>query len=173
MRYAIADIRGELTLLEKLIEKIGPSESDSLIFLGSYLGPGPDSKGIMDYLLKLREKLPNCSFLRGCYEWVFGFCVQDICSWEYAQMWGTMKGQKVFNSYADDSRLMVMAATGTEGKARPIRAKVQLRIPESHIRFMAEGMHQWYEDDLYPYVLTHSGGHPALFGGKLESEEQT
>lgn len=166
-RYAIGDIRGDLNLLKKLIDKISPSESDSLIFLGSYLGPGPDSKGVLDYLLILKKQFPKTSFLRGCYEWLFGFCIETEPSWAYQKLWGDMGGFRVFQSYADNKKLVIMTGKG------PSSFEVPLKIPEDHLRFMAEGMWQWYEDDTFPYVLCHSGGHPALFGGKLENEEQT
>src|SRR5437879_2067322 len=166
-RLAVGDVRGELGLLKKLIDKIGPTESDSLIFLGSYLGPGPNSRGVLDYLIALKQKFPNISFLRGCYEWLFGFCIETEPHWIYQKLWGDMGGFKVFQSYVDNRKLMVL-----NGK-KPSQVQVPLRIPATHIEFLSKDLWQWYEDDIFPYVLCHSGGHPALFVGKLEDEAQT
>lgn len=171
-KFAIGDIRGDLNLLKRLVDKIGPTDTDSFIFLGSYLGPGPDSKGVIDFLLTFKKQYPNTSFLRGCYEWLFRFCIETEPSWEYQKLWGDMGGFKVFQSYADDKKLMILKPKGN-GKAVPTAAEVPLKIPMEHIKFMEEDTYQWYEDDLLPYVCTHSGGHPLLFGGKLDSEEQT
>ena len=165
-RYIIADIRGDLFLLQKLIERIGPTYSDSLIFLGSYLGPGNESKGVVDYLINLRKTFPNMSFLKGCYEYMFGLCIESKPSWECQRLWGEMGGSRVFKSYADDQKLIAMTDAG------PRSVEIPLKIPASHIEFIAGDLFQWYEDDLFPIVACHAGGHPVLYGGKLETEQQ-
>lgn len=169
-KYVIGDIRGELSLLNKLLQKIGPSNTDQLIFTGSYIGPGSDSKGVIDYLLHLNKDFPHMVFLKGCYEVMFGRCIETKPAWETMALWGKMGGDKVFKSYADDN--IVVIKTGNNGKPTPMKAEVPMRIPVAHVNFM-ESLFQWFEDDIYPYVVCHSGGLPILFGGRLEHEEQT
>jgi len=70
-KFCIGDIRGDLYLLKKLMDRIGPGENDVMIFLGSYLGPGSDSKGVVEYLLNARKKPGTWIFLKGCYEFMF------------------------------------------------------------------------------------------------------
>lgn len=165
-KYIVGDIRGELTLLKKLMDKLGPVDSDCFVFLGSYLGPGNDSRGVLDYLLDFKKKFPNTSFLKGCYEWMFGFCIETKPSYENQKLWGQMQGINVFQSYSDDKKLVV-----TSGKG-PISVEMPLKVPATHLEFMATSLHHWYEDDIFPYVACHSGGHPILYGGELQNEQQ-
>jgi serine/threonine protein phosphatase 1 len=54
----IGDIHGHLQKLQQLIELIGPNECTKLVFLGDYVCYGEDSKGVIDYVLQLRERAP-------------------------------------------------------------------------------------------------------------------
>jgi len=66
--YAIGDIHGCLDPLRRLMEKIRLSEADELVFIGDYIDRGPDSKGVIDYLLTLRGRY---TFLMGNHERMF------------------------------------------------------------------------------------------------------
>ncbi|MDP0491114.1 MAG: metallophosphoesterase family protein [Verrucomicrobiota bacterium JB023] len=55
MRLAIGDIHGCLTSLQTLLNTVQPQESDLLVTLGDYVDRGPDSKGVIESLLKLKE----------------------------------------------------------------------------------------------------------------------
>lgn len=68
MIYAIGDIHGCLDPLRRLMEKIRLSEADELVFIGDYIDRGPDSKGVIDYLLTLRGRY---TFLMGNHERMF------------------------------------------------------------------------------------------------------
>ncbi len=171
-RFVVGDIRGDLRLLRKLIDRIGPTDSDVLIFLGSYLGPGSDSKGVVEYLLTLRRKPLQMLFLKGCYEYMFGSCIETKPALSTMQIWQSMDGAKVFQSYATNKKLVIMSPINGNGSSRPTVAEIPMQIPEAHIRFMETDLHHWFTDDVFPYIATHSGGHPDLFGGKLDIEEQ-
>lgn len=67
MIWAIGDVHGCLSSLEKLIEQISPKSGDKLIFLGDYIDRGPDSKGVVDFLSSLSRTV-DCVFLRGNHE---------------------------------------------------------------------------------------------------------
>lgn len=173
-RWMIGDIRGELSLLKRMMDKLGPAESDMVIFLGSYLGPGPDSKGVVQYLVDLQKKMPeHVGCLRGCYEYIFQFAVAENCDLKTAQLWTDMGGMKAFKSYSNNDKPLVVMQTGHNGtKPKPMVVEIPMRIPVTHVQFM-EQLPMWYEDDIFPYIATHCGGHPGLFGGKIENEEQT
>lgn len=64
---AVGDIHGCLDKLEALVTKIRPSEDDRMVFLGDYINRGPDSRGVVDFLLDLKSKVP-CVFLLGNHE---------------------------------------------------------------------------------------------------------
>jgi serine/threonine protein phosphatase 1 len=64
--YAIGDIHGCLDPLKALLGRVTLGDGDELVFLGDYIDRGPDSKGVVDYLLENRK--PNWRFLRGNHE---------------------------------------------------------------------------------------------------------
>lgn len=68
MIYVVGDIHGCLDPLQRLIAQLPLSESDEVIFLGDYIDRGPDSKGVIDYLLTLRGRY---TFLMGNHERMF------------------------------------------------------------------------------------------------------
>ena len=68
---AIGDIHGHLLKLEDLLLKIQPTSGDQLVFLGDYVDRGPDSKGVIDRLIRLQEEFPQTIFLRGNHEQLF------------------------------------------------------------------------------------------------------
>ncbi|WP_020674589.1 metallophosphoesterase family protein [Geopsychrobacter electrodiphilus] len=65
---AIGDIHGQRTRLEELLEKVQPTETDQLVFLGDYIDRGPDSQGVVNRLLELHQTLPQTIFLKGNHE---------------------------------------------------------------------------------------------------------
>ena len=77
MLYAIGDIHGELDALEALIEALPLRSDDRLIFMGDYVDRGPDSRGVVDYLIKLAKKR-TCIFLIGNHESMF----LDFLGWD-------------------------------------------------------------------------------------------
>ncbi len=68
MIYAIGDIHGCLDPLRGLMDQLRLSEEDELVFVGDYVDRGPDSKGVIDYLLTLRGRY---TFLMGNHERMF------------------------------------------------------------------------------------------------------
>ena len=52
---AIGDIHGCAAALRKLIEVIDPQPEDTLVPLGDCVDRGPESRQVIDELLKLRE----------------------------------------------------------------------------------------------------------------------
>lgn len=64
---AIGDIHGCARTLDLLLERLAPTPDDTLVFIGDYVDRGPDSAGVIDRLLRLRDEVP-CIFLRGNHE---------------------------------------------------------------------------------------------------------
>ncbi len=76
--YAIGDIHGRLDLLVDLLDQIGRDdwrrkhrEDTCLVLLGDYVDRGPQSRDVIDFILKLREQWPNMTCLMGNHEQVF------------------------------------------------------------------------------------------------------
>lgn len=67
-RFAISDIHGCALTFEALLEQIAFSSADELFLLGDYIDRGPDSKGVIDLILKLKEEGYQLHCLRGNHE---------------------------------------------------------------------------------------------------------
>lgn len=66
-RYAISDIHGCVQTFKALITKINLTTDDQLFLLGDYINKGPDSKGVLDYIIEL-QKTFSVFCLRGNHE---------------------------------------------------------------------------------------------------------
>ncbi len=67
--WVISDIHGCLNSVRTLIETlIIPDKDDTLCFLGDYIDRGPDSKGVIDYIMWLQEQGFKVIALKGNHE---------------------------------------------------------------------------------------------------------
>jgi len=72
--YAVGDIHGCRHFLEELLDKVQPDlTQDRLIFIGDYIDRGPESRGVVDYIINLRRQYPrgNIICLKGNHEAMF------------------------------------------------------------------------------------------------------
>jgi serine/threonine protein phosphatase 1 len=72
--YVIGDIHGCLAPLKRLLENLEPDlHRDRLLFVGDYIDRGPDSRGVVDYILGLKARYPeeNIICLKGNHEAMF------------------------------------------------------------------------------------------------------
>ena len=53
---AIGDIHGHIKALVGLIDLINPNPEDILVFLGDYINRGPDSKGVLQFIIDLKQR---------------------------------------------------------------------------------------------------------------------
>lgn len=65
--FAIGDIHGCLTALQRLDRELGFQADDVVVTLGDYVDRGPDSRGVIDYLIALHSRCQLVS-LRGNHE---------------------------------------------------------------------------------------------------------
>ncbi len=76
MRWIIGDIHGMLKPLELLLNAVGKRDPHAqLIFAGDYVNRGPDSKGVVDLLLKLKR----ARFVRGNHDDTFDLLLNGKC----------------------------------------------------------------------------------------------
>ncbi|MBX3412431.1 MAG: serine/threonine protein phosphatase [Pirellulales bacterium] len=54
--FAIGDIHGCAQALAKVLQQIDPQPADTIITLGDYVNRGPDTRGVIEQLLALRER---------------------------------------------------------------------------------------------------------------------
>jgi hypothetical protein len=68
MRWVIGDVHGMLRPLQAILDEIARRDlSARLMFVGDYVNRGPDSRGVIDLLLGLK----NATFVRGNHDDVF------------------------------------------------------------------------------------------------------
>ena len=53
---AIGDIHGRSLALKAVVDAINPRSDDILVFLGDFIDRGPDSRGVLDQIIDLRER---------------------------------------------------------------------------------------------------------------------
>lgn len=64
----ISDIHGYLKTLKALIQQIKLTKNDQLFFVGDYIDRGPDSLGVLDYMINLIQEGYNIYPVRGNHE---------------------------------------------------------------------------------------------------------
>ena len=99
--FIIGDIHGCCRTFKKLIlEKIAIQKSDKIYCLGDYVDRGPNSKGVIDFILQLRKKGFNIHTLRGNHEELLLNSINDEKSFLH---WSKNGGDSALASFKIDS----------------------------------------------------------------------
>lgn len=105
--YIIGDIHGCCKSFKYLVqEKIRLTKSDILYCLGDYIDRGPDSKGVIDFILELRNKGYTIRTLRGNHEQMMMDSGRDI---DALYLWIDNGGEETLKSFGIDSVLQLDA----------------------------------------------------------------
>lgn len=102
---AIGDIHGCARTLDALLDTLAPGVDDHLVFIGDYIDRGPDSRGVIDRLLVLREH-QSCTFLRGNHE---AMMLQFLDRGD-AALWEMNGGLATLESYRKNGHPRITAA---------------------------------------------------------------
>lgn len=65
---AIGDVHGCSFLLDDLLAWVAPADGDTVVMLGDYVDRGPDSRGVLDRLIRLKREGKRLVCLRGNHE---------------------------------------------------------------------------------------------------------
>lgn len=126
---AVGDIHGCLSHLDALLERIDATAGETdlqFVFLGDYIDRGPDSAGVIERLIGVRDARPDTVFLRGNHEAMFLDFLDDPPS--IAAVFLTNGGEETLRSYGC-----------VVGRARSSKALAQdalERMPEAHLNFL-------------------------------------
>lgn len=129
---AIGDIHGCVQSLKALWKKLEDHADATHVFIGDYIDRGPDSKGVVDFLLEVKDQR-KCVFLRGNHEQMLLETYKTGDSYN----WLMNGGQTTLNSYG--------AGNSAEN------------IPDGHLEFY-ENTLPYYETKRYFFV--HAGTPP-------------
>lgn len=95
--FAIGDIHGcNKTFQKLLLDKIRIQKSDKIYCIGDYIDRGNDSKGVIDFILKLRKKGYQIHTLRGNHEQLM---MDSIQSQEKLKHWIKNGGDETLKSF--------------------------------------------------------------------------
>ncbi|MCK9275226.1 MAG: serine/threonine protein phosphatase [Syntrophales bacterium] len=139
--FAIGDIHGCLAKLEKMIRMIPfDHENDRLVFIGDYIDRGPDSKGVVDYVITLRHYYEKVICLMGNHEqMLLDFVLHGI-------------GREIYFLNGGD------ATADSYGYIHE-PAGIKIKIPPDHINFFTTLL-PFYETD--EYIFVHAGLRPGI-----------
>ena len=158
--YAIGDIHGNLLALDNLLAKVTPeiTPQDTLVFLGDYIDRGPNSRGCIERIVRLKEEatFPVITLLGNHEQWMIRTMDDPTThSWLFG-----MEALETIRSYSEAAAETLtdqMAALGirlvTEKKALPYETFFEA-MPESHIGFF-RGLRSYYRA---PDVICVHGG---------------
>lgn len=132
--YGIGDIHGCVNTLNLLLEKIAPGADDHLVFIGDYVDRGPNTKGVIDRLIRLQGEC-KCTFLRGNHEEM----MLDFLDFRESELWHINGGDATLASYQV--------------------GKGNFDIPDDHEAFIRETVAYWDEPDFF---FVHAGLKPHL-----------
>lgn len=128
---AIGDIHGCLTALTALASFVPFRDNDLLVTLGDYVDRGPDTRGVLDWLIA-RFETGRLIPLRGNHEIIMLDAREGPDMLAYWQLVG---GQATLRSYSGD---------GTEGDLSD--------IPDEHWQFLEQDTRRYYETATHFFV---------------------
>ncbi len=135
--FAIGDIHGHLRALEAILDAAPISAGDLVIFLGDYVDKGPDSKGVLDLMVRLTRR-PRTVFLRGNHDQMLFHARSDPAKFP---IWECLAGKDPLASYgAGDSEELIRL------------------VPERHWQFLGDDCVDYFENDYFIFV--HAGIRP-------------
>ena len=130
---AIGDIHGCLGPLDDLLNWVAPTPSDLVITLGDYVDRGPDSRGVINRLIELKQRL-NFICLRGNHEQMMVEAFHGGRSEK--KMWLGVGGLQTLGSYG----------------LYPGRAGTLEDVPQEHWTFLQEGLEDYHETERFIFV---------------------
>ncbi|HEX9078965.1 MAG TPA: metallophosphoesterase family protein [Desulfuromonadaceae bacterium] len=96
-RFAIGDVHGCSRTLRRLVEKgIGLTRDDELYLLGDLIDRGPDSRGVLDFILDLRAGGFSVTSVRGNHE---EMCLRAGDDLRFLEMWMINGGHATLASF--------------------------------------------------------------------------
>lgn len=142
-RYlAIGDIHGCVTALRTLLDFVSPESDDTIVTLGDYVDRGPDSAGVLEFIIALGD---TCKLvpLRGNHE-IMMLDARDNQSW--FGPWMSYGGEATLHSYA--------STMDSEGSFAD--------VPEAHFDFLENRLEPYFECETHFFVHANADANIAL-----------
>ncbi len=158
--YAVGDIHGRRDLLQLIVRKIavdaiasGVTQQPMLVFLGDYIDRGPESAGVISYLLALRALNGfEVRCLKGNHEQTLLRFLEDA---QMGPVWMEHGGGATLASYG----VTAPSKRGDKAGWEAARAAFAEAIPADHVDFFRETELCMTVGD---YFFVHAGVRPGL-----------
>lgn len=152
MRWVIGDVHGMLRQLQTLVNEVRKRDIYAeLIFVGDFVNRGPDSKGVIDYLIGLK----NARFVRGNHDDVLDLILSD--EWKAGEngAFDPLAACVWFLDHGLDRTLMSYGVEYTEleiereRRTKRLLEMVRSAVPRAHKKFIHNLPLLIAEDDLF------------------------
>lgn len=156
--YAIGDIHGQLDLLRnahRLIEADGGADA-RIIHVGDLIDRGPDSRGVVDYLMNGQARGRDWIVLRGNHDRFLPIFLKDADWCDPG-----MARQVVWTEHPGLGAAATLASYGVEidQPRHDLQAAARAAVPREHADFLA-GLPLWHLQDGLLFV--HAGIRPGI-----------
>jgi serine/threonine protein phosphatase 1 len=154
--YAVGDIHGRLDLLKQLWEMIEADAADAplhkvVVFIGDYVDRGPDSKGVIEFLINARLKGGVVLCLRGNHDQAVLDFMADA---NFYRNWKTFGAPETLMSYGVRPPLF-----DKEEELERARKELVQKCPEKHVKFLISLP---YSHEIGGYFFAHAGARPGV-----------
>ena len=129
-QFAITDIHGCLNTFQTLLDKIAFSFEDELYLGGDFVDRGPDSKGVIDYIIDLKRQGYKVHCLRGNHD------------------------QMMLDAFSNKEQNLLWMSNGGKATLKSFGVKRVQDIPEYYFDFIRDLN---YYLEVGPYILVHAG----------------
>jgi serine/threonine protein phosphatase 1 len=165
--YAVGDIHGRLDLLETMLGQIAQnararqSRQQTLVFLGDYVDRGPDSRGVVERLIRDPLLGFDTHFLKGNHEAILLDFLEEPWRLDH---WLINGGEATMRSYGVDvERLARLGAP-----AEIWRNTFAEALPDAHLRFLRRLK---LTVSFGEYLFVHAGVRPGVpLGAQSEAD---
>lgn len=160
--YAIGDVHGRLDLLQDLLRQIARDNAARrpaktyIVFLGDLIDRGPDSRGVIEFLLSRPADYARPVYIKGNHEEFFLRVLDG--EEDMVVDWLTYGGYQCCESYG------VTQGWTLNASAREIQERLRAVVPASHRLFLESMADSFQFGD---YLFVHAGIRP---GVPLESQ---
>jgi len=155
--YAVGDIHGRLDLLDDLMLRIDRDDAGrapaqtTLIFLGDLVDRGPQSSGVVDRLMRLRDSRRDVHFLMGNHEEVFLLAAA-----------GDVQAMRLFVRIGGMETILSYGVSEEEYRTTDFAELAELfakRVSPKHVHFISS-----FEDylEIGDYLFVHAGIRPGV-----------
>lgn len=159
--YCIGDVHGYCDILKQMHIKIhmdikeNPIEKITIIHLGDYINRGPQSREVIEYLMRLSQQNTQIEYIHlyGNHENAIIEFIDDPTG--QGREWYAWPNEKYLDSYGVDA---------TEKDAVQLAKIIKETVPPSHFNFIRQLPHYFQIDD---FLFVHNGPRPGI---KLEEQ---